>query len=261
VDRLLHYEVTVPLSDNAPLIATDVELVMTLPKGVELRSISSDYGICDVSNLPTVICSLTDLSVDNADDISQATVDVDVKVIDAGLLSLQLEAKVSANEYPAHTDRERTKVFVPNTVQVDIAFVIDDSGSMQGEINEVKKALRDFLNEIAPSDAPLTVLITFKDEVKYRAFTQDLTVLLDAVDDLKASGGGTCEEASVEAINFAIPYVKEGGTMIFVTDASPYENADVEGTLAKLRSKNITFNAMVFGDCADENSWNQVNPE
>ena len=262
IDRLLHYEVTVALSENAPSVATGVGLVMTLPQGVELESISSDYAICDVSNLPTVVCSLTDLSVDNAGDISQATVGVDVKVLDAGLLSLQLEAKVSANEYPAHTDKERTKVFVPESVQVDIAFVIDDSGSMQGEINQVKKALRDFINEINPSDAPLSVLITFKDEVKYRAFTQDLTVLLDAIDDLKASKGATCEEASVEAINFAIPYVKEGGTIIFVTDASPYEDADVEGTLAKLRSKGITFNAMVFGDCSDENSWNnQINPE
>ena len=257
VDRMLHYTLAVELSENAPSAATGVELVATLPQGVELKSVNSDYGMCDLSESPKLTCSMTDLSVDSADDISKVTLDVDVVLKDAGILVLTHEAKVTANEYPAHTDRERTKVFIPESVQVDIAFVIDDTGSMQGEINGVKKALIAFIEEIDTSEAPLSVLLTFGDEVKYRAVTQDMTVLRDAIGKLKASGGGTCPEASYEAISFAIPHVKKGGTILFATDASPYEGSDVEEMIVRLRNKGIIFNAMIFGDCSDENSWNE----
>ncbi|MDM8559169.1 vWA domain-containing protein [Candidatus Parabeggiatoa sp. HSG14] len=255
--RMLHYEVAATLSANAPSAATGVNLVMTLPKGVELQAINSDYGMCDTSQQPTITCQLTDLSVDNADDVSQVTVGVDVALKDAGLLALTLEAKVSANEYPVHTDKERTKIFIDPEYKVDLAFVIDDSGSMQGEINQVKAALNKVIDEIDPGEAPMSVLLTFGDEVKYQAITQDMTVLRDAIGNLEVSGGGTCPEASYEAISFAIPHVKEGGTILFATDASPYEGSDIEGMIARLNSNGIRFNAMVFGDCADESSWNQ----
>jgi uncharacterized repeat protein (TIGR01451 family) len=257
VDRMLHYTLAVELSENAPSAATGVELVATLPQGVELQSVNTDYGICDTSEQPKLTCSMTDLSVDSADDISKVTLDVDVALKDAGILVLTHEAKVTANEYPAHTDRERTKVFIPDSIQVDIAFVIDNTGSMQEEINGVKKALIAFIEEIDTSEAPLSVLLTFGDEVKYRAVTQDMTVLRDAIGKLKASGGGTCPEASYEAISFAIPHVKKGGTILFATDASPYEGSDVEEMIVRLRNKGIIFNAMIFGDCSDENSWNE----
>jgi len=257
VDRMLHYTLAVELSENAPSAATGVELVTTLPTGVELKAVNTDYGMCDTSEQPKLTCSLTDLSVDSADDISQVAVNVDVVLKDAGILVLTHEAKVTANEYPAHTDRERTKVFIPESVQVDIAFVIDNTGSMQEEINGVKKALIAFINEIDTSEAPLSVLLTFGDQVKYRAVTQDMTVLRDEIGNLKASGGGTCPEASYEAISFAIPHVKKGGTILFATDASPYEGSDVEEMIVRLRNKGIIFNAMIFGDCTDENSWNE----
>jgi len=256
-ERMLHYEVAATLSANAPTKATGVNLVMTLPKSVELQAVNSDYAMCDTSQSPAIICQVTDLSVNDADSINHATVSVDVVLKDAGLLALTLEAKVSANEYSVHTDKERTKIFIDPKYKVDIAFVIDDTGSMQSEINQVKVAVNKVIDAIKPSEAPLSVLLTFGDQVKYRAVTQDMTVLRDAIGRLKASGGGTCPEASFEAISFAIPHVKEGGTILFATDASPYEGSDVDDMIARLNSNGIRFNAMVFGDCADENSWNQ----
>ncbi|RKZ48462.1 MAG: hypothetical protein DRR00_19520 [Candidatus Parabeggiatoa sp. nov. 3] len=127
---------------------------------------------------------------------------------------------------------------------------------MQAEINGVKKALIEFIDAIDTSKSPLMALITFKDDVKVRAFTRNLAVLLAAVNALKASGGGACEEASVEAINIGISHTKEGGFMLFVTDASPYDDADVEGTIERLRSKGLVFNPMITGDCSQEDSWN-----
>jgi len=261
-ERMLHYDVAATLSANAPSAATGVKLVMTLPKGVELQAVNSDFGMCDVSNMPTLTCSMTDLSVDSPDDISHVTVGIDVALKDAGLLALTLEAKLSANEYPVHTDKERTKIFIDPEYKVGLVFIIDDSGSMQGEINQVKNAMNKFIAEIESSETPpLSVLLTFGDQVKYRAVTQDMAQLRDAIAKVKASGGGTCPEASFEAISFAIPHLKEGGTIMFGTDASPYEGSDVDGMIARLNSNGIRFNAMVFGDCANPESWNQLDAE
>jgi uncharacterized repeat protein (TIGR01451 family) len=261
--RVLHYDVATTLSANAPSAATGVKLVMTLPKGVELQAVNSDNGMCDTSELPIITCSMTDLSVASVDDVSQITVGIDVVLKDAGLLALMLEAKVSANEYPVHQDKERTSIFIEPKYKVGMAFVIDDSGSMQSEINSVKAAINDVIDEILTTGdtPPLSVLLTFGDQVKYRAVTQDMTVLRDAVAKLKASGGGTCPEASFEAISFAIPHLNEGGTILFATDASAYEGSDTEDMMARLRSNGIVFNAMLFGDCSDENSWNQPDAE
>jgi len=256
-ERMLHYDVAATLSANAPSAATDVNLVITLPKSVEMQAINSDNAMCDTSELPTITCQVTDLSVDNADSISHVTVGIDVALKNAGLLALTLEAKLSANEYPVHTDKERTKIFIDPEYKVGLAFVIDDSGSMQDEIDKVKEAITKVIDNIDPSEAPMSVLLTFGDQVKYRTVTQDMTVLRDAVARLKVSGGGTCPEASFEAISFAIPHLIEDGTILFATDASPYEGSDTDEMIARLRSNAIVFNALIFGDCSDENSWNQ----
>ncbi|MDM8559101.1 vWA domain-containing protein [Candidatus Parabeggiatoa sp. HSG14] len=168
------------------------------------------------------------------------------------------KAKVTANEYPAHLVRERTTIFIPEDIQVDLAFVIDVTDSMQEEMNSVINALTDFIGEIDTSTAPLMALLTFSDEVKVAAFTQDLTVLRGAIEDLTASGGGLCEEASIEALLVAIPHVKTSGDILFASDASPYPDANVDKVIELLRGKGIRFNAILTGDCTQKDSWNEL---
>jgi hypothetical protein len=88
--------------------------------------------------------------------------------------------------------------------------------------------------------------------------THYINVLLEVVDSLKAKGGGTCPEASVEALDFVIPYIKEGGTILFTTDASPYPDADVTKTVKSMTDKNIQFDAIITGDCSMKESWNVI---
>ncbi|RKZ39878.1 MAG: hypothetical protein DRR00_32970, partial [Candidatus Parabeggiatoa sp. nov. 3] len=145
--KVLHYNVALELSHNAPTDATGVTLVSQLPIGVELKSLNSDYGICDTSAFPQISCEMNDLSIASADSVSQATVEMEVELKDAGLLLLTHEAKVTASEYPAHLVRTRTTVFVPEDIQVDLALVIDVTGSMQEEINGIIKALKTFIAE------------------------------------------------------------------------------------------------------------------
>ncbi len=183
----LHDTVEVDLNQFAPTDATGIELVMQLPSGVELESMTTDYGSCDNSNLPTLTCMITDISVASAEGISHSTVNLNVTLTDMGLLLLTHEAKVTANEYPAHTDRERTKIFIGD-VKVDMIFVIDDTGSMQEEIDAVVVAIKKFIAEIDPNIAPSIALVTFKNDVKVRAATADPTILLQAVENIKVSG-------------------------------------------------------------------------
>jgi uncharacterized repeat protein (TIGR01451 family) len=257
----VNYRFDVELSPSALTDATNVELVVQLPTGVELRSINTDQGICDTSNLPTVTCSLNDLSVNSADSISHITVDMAVDLIDPGLLLLTTEAEVGADEYPTHSDRERTKIFIDPNVKVDMVFVIDDSNSMQQEIDDITNALKQFIATVDANTAPFIALVTFKDQVTVRAASRDMTVLLNAIEALKASGGGMCQEASAEALEIAIKHLKDGGSILLATDASPYHDADIEGLVALLRNKTMKLNTLLTGDCANKDSWNGVNDE
>ncbi len=247
----LHCVATVSLGATATEVATGVTVVTTLPTGVELQAATTTFGTCNTSKLPTVTCSLNDLSSG-----SNATINLDLALKDAGLLVLTQETTVSASNYGAHSAKTRTNIFVPAEIQVDLALVIDITGSMQGEIDGAKAALKKFIATLDSNTSPLIALIVFKDEVTVKAFTQDMTVLLKAIDSLKADGGGTCPEASVEAVEVGALHVKPGGQIWFSTDASPYPDADVQGVLDLLQSKNIRFNATVTGDCSNGDSAN-----
>jgi len=96
---------------------------------------------------------------------------------------------------------------------------------MQPEMNGTKNAVNNFIEALKAQsqDSPLTALVVFRDEVTLKAVTTDLSLVEKAINDMEASGGGTCPEASVEALDVATTHVKKGGTIFFVTDASPYE--------------------------------------
>jgi len=247
----LHCVATVNLGPTATEAATGVTVVTTLPTGVALQAATTTFGTCDTSKLPMVTCSLNALSSG-----SNATINLDLALKDAGLLVLTQETTVSASNYGAHSAKTRTNIFIPAEIQVDLALVIDITGSMQGEIDGAKAALKKFIATLDSNTSPLIALIVFKDEVTVKAFTQDMNVLLKAIDSLKADGGGTCPEASVEAVEVGALHVKPGGQIWFSTDASPYADADVQGVLDLLQSKNIRFNATVTGDCSSGDSAN-----
>ena len=257
---ILHYECDVELNDNAPTgVATEVVFEVQVPRGVKLKSLATDYGLCDTSAFPTVTCQLVDLTIENADDTSHITLYMDVELTDPGLLVLINQASVKAYGYAAHTSRERTKVFIPPEYKVDIVLVIDVTRSMQEEMNGVKKALTQFAAEFDASQFPLTALVVFRDDVTLKAVTTDVNLLEREIGKMKAAEGGACPEASFEALNVAITHVKKGGTIFLVTDASPYPDSDVAGAIKRLRDKGIRLNTMLTGDCSNEKDWNGLN--
>jgi uncharacterized repeat protein (TIGR01451 family) len=248
----LHCVIAAELSEDALEPAKAVTLATTLPQGVELQNFNADLGTCDTTQLPKITCAINELS-----HTQPLHLEFDLRLKDGGLLLLTQETEVSASNYPTTKARTRTTIAIPPEIQVDLALVVDITGSMQGEINGVKTALKEFLTKLDTSQGPLLALVVFKDDVMVKAATNDINTLLKAVESLKAEGGGTCPEASVEALEVAVRHVKNGGQIWFTTDASPYAEADLENLVNQLQSKNITLHATVTGDCAMANSANE----
>lgn len=256
----LRYTATVELSPLAPVdTAKDINLVMQLPKGLELKAVTSPDGTtCDSNQFPLVTCQLPDLSIASPTQTSQTEVNVDVTLKDAGLLVLMNEAKVTASNYPTHTVRERTNIFIPDHIKIDLVMVIDTTNSMAPEINGVKAAIDKLIATVPAGQRPTMALVEFKDDVRVKAFTQDTEVMLGAVAKLVAEGGGTCPEASVEALEVALKHLKDGGTILLATDASPYPEANLEDLVKRIQSGNMTFNAIISGDCTGEGDVNEM---
>ncbi len=255
----LHYLFEVELSKNASQPATSIQLVAQLPTGVTINAVTTNEGTCDTGALSKLTCRLNDLQVPTAtDNRSLATVDVQLQLEDPGLLVMTNEATLTAANYPTQTVREDTNIFIPKDIKMDMVLVIDTTHSMQQEIDGVKSALQKLIDQTNASQRPTMALIEFKDDVRVKAFTQDVKVMKDTVEKLVAAGGGTCPEASAEALGVAIKHLKDGGTILLATDASPYPKANLEELAALIKSKNMKFNAIITGDCTTEESWNEI---
>lgn len=262
----LTYTLTVQLSeyaadnDTAANSTSNIELTSYLPNGVTLEEIQSEHATCNTDELPAISCEVDDLSIESAESLSQAIINMRVTLNDAGLLYLVHNASVSSADYPAYRTRERTLVNIGDGV-VKAAIVLDITGSMGEELNAVITAIEKVIAEQL-SSVPSIALVTFKDEVIVRAATSNLELLKDALRDLEAEGGGMCPEASVEALDVVIPHVEEGGTIIFASDAAPYDDADVGALVDKLTERNIKLVTIISGDCSDAaKSWNDYGVE
>lgn len=144
---------------------------------------------------------------------------------------------------------------------VDIALVIDDTGSMGDDIDGVKASILAFIDlledlGLAEAEQPNIQVTTFKDGVSQLPASNDLEVIRSQVNALFASGGGDCPEASGQAILEAaknLPAAGAGnilrGTMYIATDASPHRGYDLDGIRNQLRAKGIRVITGLSGDC------------
>ena len=123
---------------------------------------------------------------------------------------------------------------------VDVAFVIDDTGSMGGAIDNVKAELEPILDDIARlSSGYRLALVTFKDDITIRLnfSPNNRNAFEQALQPVTASGGNNEPEASDEALNTVInalpaqgrpqnidfqpPFTNFQRIIVLVTDAHP----------------------------------------
>jgi quinohemoprotein amine dehydrogenase alpha subunit-like protein len=135
----------------------------------------------------------------------------------------------------------------------DVAFVIDDTGSMSEEIGGVRNALSSYIDHIRSlglARNPLIQVITFKDEVTHRIVSRDLDAVQAVVEGLVADGGGDCPESSAEALLDAAKNLVSGKQLLFATDAASHPGFDLTGIKLAIANRGIALTEIVTGDCA-----------
>ena len=131
-------------------------------------------------------------------------------------------------------------------------FIVDNSGSMQGEtINTVKSQLSRYIDKLDNDD--LTTLITFDDHVSVRIkFSQDKEKVIKELDRLIPSGGAsTLNDAIMHAIQlFAVPQEKTYQKNLYlITDgADTSSKADILSVYTAIDNsyQNQPFNFSIF---------------
>ena len=177
---------------------------------------------------------------------------------------------------------------LPSPVQaqcgaMDVAFVIDDTSSLQGSLNNIKSELNAILDDIqkaSGNDYRLS-LVTFKDDVTVLVnfSSQNRAEITTKILALNASGGERIPEASDEALNtvinslsatgrpqtgnFSIPFRTSAfKVIILLTDAVPggFDDTYVQGVddvnahnfAVQAKNKNIKISAIYVPTYADD---------
>src|SRR5450432_3779183 len=160
---------------------------------------------------------------------------------------------------------------------VEVAFVLDTTGSMGGLIEGAKRKIWSIATAIVDSnpDADIRMgLVAYRDigddyVTRKIELTRDIQDLYANLLELKARGGGDWPESVNEALDVAInklQWTQSGDTrrIVFpVGDAPPHmdyaQDTKYPVTLAVAKQKGIIVNAVLAGDARDtERVWRDI---
>lgn len=128
----------------------------------------------------------------------------------------------------------------PASGSIDIAFVVDATGSMGDELEYLKVELVDVLSRVKsanPGTLIRTSAVFYRDkgddyETRISKFTQNTSTTIGFIKDQEANGGGDFPEAVHTALETAITQLSWSSTartrlLFLVLDAPPHYEADV----------------------------------
>lgn len=135
-----------------------------------------------------------------------------------------------------------------------LAFVVDDTGSMGEEISAVRTILNNTVDALAAASPaqpfPLTAVVTFKDDVTKRVVSNNPATLRTTINALFASGGGDCPEAGNAALLVAGRMLRRNGVSIFFTDADTRSDGPAGADVTSFyRSKGVRLFTLLSGTC------------
>lgn len=141
--------------------------------------------------------------------------------------------------------------------KADVMFILDCTGSMQGEIDAIRDAITAFADTITDDGVRVRVgLVEFRDRLiaeehrvlKFdgQAFTTDPTAFRRELSALKASGGGDEPESSLDAIMLALDqnFAPESQkVLVLITDAPPHipdkDTKTIEEVVTKIQNTGV----------------------
>ncbi len=146
----------------------------------------------------------------------------DVKLFSVGVNNLVVDLAVTANK------------------NIDIAFVVDATGSMSDELEYLKVELVDVINKVKsnnPESQINTSSVFYRDEgddyvTRKFDFTSDINKTVDFIKDQSADGGGDFPEAVHSALNVALKELQWSTTstsriLFLLLDAPPHDDNQI----------------------------------
>ncbi len=132
--------------------------------------------------------------------------------------------------------------------EADIIFVLDVTGSMGNEIDNVKNNIIEFTDSLSLRGIDYRLgMVTFLDEIEnIYPFTKDAQYFQNLVSQQYAHGGGDGPENSLEALMKATEFefiTNAARTVIWITDADYHENDNVTGL-----TKNEVINELLANE-------------
>jgi Mg-chelatase subunit ChlD len=149
--------------------------------------------------------------------------------------------------------------------RIEVAFVLDATGSMGGYIDEARSRIKDIADGLAsgtPKPELRFALVSFRDKgdeyvTRLDRFTGKIDEIKGALDRTKAGGGGDMPESVLEGLAVAIRQLDWSATdghvikLIYLVGDAPahhYEDSPSEkGLAAEARKKGIVIHTIVCG--------------
>lgn len=170
--------------------------------------------------------------------VNDQTLNIALKTIETGINTISINANPTISN------------------KVEIAFIVDATGSMGDEINFLKDDLLDVLNKVKNNNSSNTFLtssVFYRDETddyltKKSDFTDNFNTTIDFIKQQNADGGGDFPEAVHSALSIAIndlSWSEDSKTKIafLLLDAPPHYNQtvinDIHNSIQKAAEKGI----------------------
>jgi Mg-chelatase subunit ChlD len=164
-----------------------------------------------------------------------------------------------------------------NAPRVEVAFVLDTTGSMAGLIDGAKRKIWSIANQLAsgqPRPVVRMALIAYRDRgdayvTQLFPLTDDIDAIYAHLQQLSADGGGDTPESVNQALDDAVARLSWSGdanvyrAIFLVGDAPPHmdypDDVKFGRSVARARQKGIVINAVQCGDLADTTPvWQQI---
>lgn len=131
-------------------------------------------------------------------------------------------------------EKQEIESIEASTSALDLAFIFDDTGSMNSEIDTAKRRVTNLTNEIEKRGIDARyALVSFKNDTQINVgFTADATKLKTKVETLRASGGGDAPECNFDAVETALSLeFRDEANQVFIdiTDAPSHYAGDGSG--------------------------------
>ena len=180
----------------------------------------------------------------------------------SGVIDVEAEDVLSGRVLPKRKKEENIdweSLVAPAPVPMDIALVIDCSGSMWGrEISEAKKAAVQFLDNIGPSAHVGLVSFGNPDAHLQMGLTQNFKKLRRAIKGLDAEGGTPMAEAIALTRDQVLVNSENENVLVLLTDGMPNNSNNTRREAELAKQQGIQMITIGVGNGVDSDYLKQV---